>query len=95
MWNHHHQHSFTEDEAPFIMELSSSSNNTSTWTWDEADEIAFVLHEEQKENEDLYLSRFSLRRNTSLKKLLLPAQRRYHQRHVPHGVYYPFALAAW
>ena len=71
------------------IELSSSSSNASTWTWDEADEIAFVLQEELDENMP-----HKMERRASLKNLLPPIPRG-RQRHVPHGLFYPLALAAW
>jgi len=93
---------FTEDVNPTteetVMELFPPSNSTSTWAWDEADEIAFVLQEEHEREgggDDGSPSHFKLGRNTSFKKLFVPTQRRYHPRHVPHRVYYPFALTAW
>lgn len=71
------------------IEMSSSSGATSTWTWDEADEIAFVLQEELEGDNPR-----KMQRRSSLKNLL-PPMRHGRQRHVPHGMFYPFALAAW
>lgn len=88
MWN---SHLSLADEAPEGADLSSSLNNTSTWAWDEADEIAFVLQEEQQQDQDSHMHR-----SPSLRKLLTPTRHGgRQQRHVPHGVYYPFALTAW
>lgn len=71
------------------LELTSSSANESTWTWDEADEIAFVLQEELND-----IKPQKMQRRASLKRLLPPIPRA-RQRHVPHGLFYPLALAAW
>ena len=69
------------------MEFSSSSACNSTWAWDEADEIAFVLREEQAGGRPL-------ERRSSLKNML-HTSKRTRQRHVPHALFYPFALTAW
>ena len=85
MFNFHHG---PTEEGPGGADLSSSSSNsTSTWKWDEADEIAFVLQEEQEGQPRMHRSAY-------LKKMILPAHRS-RQRHMPHAIYYPFALTAW